>query len=89
MTYNGFDIERVRKEAQKEAKILFGIIVFICFMLVISGIPVLSSIAVVFLIICVPVGIWYISKKGEEAVMNLYRQQGKGAKKRKGNKAQK
>jgi uncharacterized membrane-anchored protein len=73
MTYNGFDIERVRKEAQTGAKMLLWVMIIAGMMLVMSGIPVLSPIALVFLIFAVPIGIWYVSKKGTEAVEELIR----------------
>jgi len=76
MTYDGFDIERVRKEAQREAQILFFIVLVVCLIIVMTGIPVLSSIALIVLILAVPIGIWYSSKKGTEAVEDLMRKGG-------------
>jgi len=69
--YNGWDIERTRKQAEKEAWGIFIIALVIGVIIASCGIPFLNSIAVLFLILAVPIGVWYVSKKGTEAVERL------------------
>jgi 4-hydroxybenzoate polyprenyltransferase len=69
--YNAWDIERTRKQAENEAWGVFIIALVIGVIIAMSGIPFLNSIAVLLLILAVPIGVWYVSKKGTEAVERL------------------